>query len=673
MKINYRPDIDGLRAIAVISVIFYHAEQSIKNFKVLPGGFVGVDIFFVISGYLITSIIFKELQLTKKFSFTNFYIRRIKRILPVFLVVFITTFPFIWLFFIPVSFIDYSKSLFSSLFFVSNYFFYFSGELYDAENSLLKPLMHTWSLSIEEQFYIIFPLLLLFCFYYFRKNLSKIFFLILCISFFSMIFIFQKNESFAFFSFFSRFWELMSGSLLAILSYNKKKKYKLSNNVYSFVGLIFLCFSIFFFNNDTNFPYYSTLIPVIGTCLIIYFNNKKNLIYKILSMKFLVYVGVISYSLYLWHYPIFAIGRTTEFFGDGVSKKLFLITFVLSIITHHTIEKPIKNKTFSNLFIFIFLGFLYFILVVMSQLSIKGNIKPIRGNILNNLFVGQETSNLTVCKDKQVNKQGYCVFNPDEKKVLILVGDSHMQTLEKPLLEFANQNKFKLIILNRSTCFYFKNLDLVIKNKISQCSSDYQKFRTKIIQSEDSPFVIMGGRTQYYLSGRNFDNNEGGGNNKKKKGFYYKKANTKLFNKLKNAELVKDSFDKTTDELLNNGSKILLIYPIPEVGWNVSKKIISRLVLNSGKLESVFLSDPLTTSHKVFKKRTREIYNIYDAINSENIFRIYPEKILCNKLIKNRCVTHNSKNVFYIDDDHLSYVGAKLIVSEIRKIIFPIK
>jgi len=390
-------------------------------------------------------------------------------------------------------------------------------------------------------------------------------------------------------------------------------------------------------------------------------------------MKFLVYVGVISYSLYLWHYPIFAIGRTTEFFGDGVSKKLFLITFVLSIITYHTIEKPIKNKTFSNLFIFIFLGFLYFILVVMSQLSIKGNIKPIRGNILNNLFVGQETSNLTVCKDKQVNKQGYCVFNPDEKKVLILVGDSHMQTLEKPLLEFANQNKFKLIILNRSTCFYFKNLDLVIKNKISQCSSDYQKFRTKIIQSEDSPFVIMGGRTQYYLSGRNFDNNEGGGNNKKKKGFYYKKANTKLFNKLKNAELVKDSFDKTTDELLNNGSKILLIYPIPEVGWNVSKKIISRLVLNSGKLESVFLSDPLTTSHKVFKKRTREIYNIYDAINSENIFRIYPEKILCNKLIKNRCVTHNSKNVFYIDDDHLSYVGAKLIVSEIRKIIFPIK
>ena len=158
MSINYRPDIDGLRAIAVISVIFYHADNSTNNFKILSGGFVGVDIFFVISGFLITSIILKELNSAGNFSFKNFYIRRIKRIIPVLLLVFVSTFLFIWLFFIPTSFIDFSKSLFSSLFFVSNHYFYLSGELYDAENSLLKPLMHTWSLSIEEQYYIIFPL-----------------------------------------------------------------------------------------------------------------------------------------------------------------------------------------------------------------------------------------------------------------------------------------------------------------------------------------------------------------------------------------------------------------------------------------------------------------------------------------------------------------------------------
>tara|TARA_B100000787_G_scaffold164130_1_gene146487 strand:- start:2098 stop:4119 length:2022 start_codon:yes stop_codon:yes gene_type:complete len=673
MKINYRPDIDGLRAIAVISVIFYHAEQSIKNFKILPGGFVGVDIFFVISGFLITSIILKELKETKKFSFVSFYIRRVKRIMPVFLLVFITTFPFIWLFFIPVSFVDYSKSLFSSLFFLSNYHFYFSGELYDAENSLLKPLMHTWSLSIEEQFYVVFPLLLFVCFTFLKNHLSKIIFFTICISFLFMIFIFQKNESLAFFSFFSRFWELMCGSLIAVLNYNKKETYGLSNNIYSLIGLIFLFFSVFFFNDNTNFPYYSTSIPVIGTSLIIYFNNKENLIYKILSLKFLVYLGLISYSLYLWHYPVFAIGRITEFFGDGVSKKLFIITFALSLITYHAIEKPIKNKTFSNFSVFVFLGFFYFVLIIISQLSISGKIKAIRGDILDNLFVGQETSNLTVCKDNYINNQGYCVFNPDEKKTLILVGDSHMQTIEKPLLEFSNTNKFKLIILNRSTCFYFRDLDLVVKNKISQCSSDYQKLRSKIILSENNPIVIMGGRTQYYLSGQNFDNNEGGGNDKKSDGFYYKKDNALMVNTLKNSKLIKDSLNKTINELLSNNSKILLIYPIPEVGWNVSKKIISRLVLNSGKLEMVFASNPLTTSHKVFLKRTSEIYDIYNNINSENVFKIYPEKILCNKLIKNRCITHDQRNVFYIDDDHLSYTGAKLLVDEIKTTIFSIQ
>ena len=179
MSINYRPDIDGLRAIAVISVIFYHADNSINNFKILSGGFIGVDIFFVISGFLITSIILKELNTTGSFSFKNFYIRRIKRIIPVLLLVFVTTFPFIWLFFIPTSFIDFSKSLLSSLFFVSNHHFYLSGELYDAENSLLKPLMHTWSLSIEEQYYIVFPLILTIVFKFFKNKLLKIFLILL--------------------------------------------------------------------------------------------------------------------------------------------------------------------------------------------------------------------------------------------------------------------------------------------------------------------------------------------------------------------------------------------------------------------------------------------------------------------------------------------------------------
>ena len=231
MSINYRPDIDGLRAIAVVSVIFYHAENSIKNFKILSGGFVGVDIFFVISGFLITSIILKELKSTGSFSFKNFYIKRIKRIIPVLLFVFTITFPFIWLFFVPSSFIDFSKSLFSSLFFVSNHFFYLSGELYDSENSLLKPLMHTWSLSIEEQYYIIFPLILTLIFKFFRNKMFKIFLLIFSISLLSMIYIFPKNESLAFFSFFYKILGIVVRRYGCYFTYSKKKYRLFGRNI----------------------------------------------------------------------------------------------------------------------------------------------------------------------------------------------------------------------------------------------------------------------------------------------------------------------------------------------------------------------------------------------------------------------------------------------------------
>ena len=666
MKVNYRPDIDGLRAIAVISVIFYHADNSFNNLKILPGGFIGVDIFFVISGFLITSIILKELNETGTFSFKNFYLRRVKRIIPVLLLVFITTFPFVWLFFIPTSFLDFSKSLISSLFFLSNYHFYFSGELYDAESSLLKPLMHTWSLSIEEQYYVIFPLILTIVFKFFRKNLFKVFVLLFLISFVSMIFTFQKNESLAFFSFFARFWELILGGITAILYYKKKNSHKFNDSIYSFLGLLIIFYSILFYNDSTKSPYISTLFPVFGTSLVIYFNNKSGFIYKILSLKYLVFIGLISYSLYLWHYPVFAIGRTTEFFGDGVSKKLFIITFFLSLISYYIIEKPIKKKKFNNYKIFISLGFFYLLLILLSLASINGKIEAVRGDVLKNLFIGNETSNLTVCKDEKVNQDGYCVFNPKKNRTLILIGDSHMQTLEKPLLEFSNKNKFKLVILNRSTCFYFLDLDVIIKNRLSNCTAKYQEERRKIILSQSNATVIMGGRTPHYLSGENFDNLEGGGDNTKIKGFFYKMNNDPISKQSNNNTLINNSLNKTINDLQANNIKVLLVYPIPEVGWNVSKKLITRLALSSEGLKGIFLSNPLTTSHKVFLERSNNIYKLYNNVDNENILRIYPERVLCNTLVKDRCITHDESNVFYIDDDHLSYDGAKLIVNKIK-------
>ena len=171
MNINYRPEIDGLRAIAVISVIFYHANVVIFDEKLFKGGFIGVDIFFVISGYLITSLILRELNTTQSFSFMNFYERRVRRILPPLFFVMLLCFPFAWVHLGPVNFIDFSKSILYSIGFSSNFYFWDMGHQYAAANSLLKPFLHTWSLSIEEQYYIIFPIFLFIIFRYLRNYL----------------------------------------------------------------------------------------------------------------------------------------------------------------------------------------------------------------------------------------------------------------------------------------------------------------------------------------------------------------------------------------------------------------------------------------------------------------------------------------------------------------------
>ena len=174
MKLTYRPEIDGLRAIAVGAVILYHAQITILGYQPFKGGFIGVDIFFVISGYLITSIILKELVTTGSFSFKHFYERRIRRILPALLFVMIVSLPFAWMYLLPDSFIDFSKSILYSLGFSSNFYFHYSGQQYGAESGLLKPFLHTWSLSVEEQYYILFPIVLLITYKFFRRYLIHI-------------------------------------------------------------------------------------------------------------------------------------------------------------------------------------------------------------------------------------------------------------------------------------------------------------------------------------------------------------------------------------------------------------------------------------------------------------------------------------------------------------------
>ena len=445
MKLTYRPEIDGLRAIAVGAVILYHAQITIFGHQPFKGGFIGVDIFFVISGYLITSIILKELNTTGSFSFKNFYERRVRRILPALLFVMLISLPFAWMYLIPSSFVDFSKSILYSLGFSSNFYFHYSGQLYGDESGLLKPFLHTWSLSVEEQFYILFPIVLLITFKYFRNYLLTILVICLIISLQMADWGSKNYPSASFYFLHTRMWELLAGSILAYfeITLGHRSKNKTLNLILPSIGLFLIGHSILFFNDKMFHPSFYTLSPIIGVCLIIWFSNKDELITKILSTKLFVGIGLMSYSLYLWHYPIFAFARITDFTQGSLFNKLLLgiIIIILSVFSYYFIERPARNKKNKFKVVLSLILILIFVLVIANINIIQKNGYKDRFYITKNYELDRgkyDLENLNF--EKNYNYEDY-----NYRKNVLIVGNSHAEDI---LEIFSKTNLIDRIYFN---------------------------------------------------------------------------------------------------------------------------------------------------------------------------------------------------------------------------------
>ncbi len=346
MHISYRAEIDGLRAIAVLAVIFYHAEFTVFGHDMFKGGYIGVDIFFVISGYLISKIIITELNKTNHINIANFYERRARRILPMLLTVILVSFPFAWQYLALSSFAEHIKSIIASLLFSSNIFFYFSTIEYGADSSLLKPLLHTWSLSVEEQYYILFPVTFLFCYKYFRNYIMSIVVVGILASLLLAEIMVTRNSDLNFYILPTRMWELLVGTLLAVadIKYGRRQ-YRVLCRILPAFGLFLILYAFQFFNLNTHHPGLNSTIPVIGAALVIFFSSKDELVGVVLGARPLVWGGLISYSLYLWHFPVFALARVNNSNIDEIDKLVWIaITFILSFLSFYIIEKPFRNR-----------------------------------------------------------------------------------------------------------------------------------------------------------------------------------------------------------------------------------------------------------------------------------------------------------------------------------------
>ena len=429
---KYRAEIDGLRALAVLPVILFHA-----GFEWFSGGFVGVDVFFVISGYLITTIIISEMS-DGKFSIINFYERRARRILPALFFVMFVCLPFAWLWLTPDDLKDFGQSLVAVSVFSSNILFWLESGYFDTAAEL-KPLLHTWSLAVEEQYYILFPIFLMLTWRLGIKWVSILLSVVFVISLGVAAWATQyaahpKIISGAFFLLPTRGWELLIGVFAAFyLKYSTHLKSHTVNQVLSLLGFGLIVYSILAFDETTPFPSLYALIPTIGTVLLILCAVPKTLVHNLLSLKFFVGIGLISYSAYLWHQPLIAFARH-RLLGD-VSDLILIALCITSLMmawfSWKFVEAPFRNKEIfdrKSIYSISLLGMVLFVCIGMTlYLSNGGQID--RGLISLKSYQSlkeegfKKTSLIQDCHNNKVSTfrfEEYCHLNEEN----LIFGDS---------------------------------------------------------------------------------------------------------------------------------------------------------------------------------------------------------------------------------------------------------
>ncbi len=423
-----RNDIQGLRAFAVLSVIIYHVAP-----LRLPGGFIGVDVFFVISGYLIIASITKNLE-AKRFNFSDFYNRRLSRLAPVYIVVTLVSACLLYNSLLPSEYTSFSRSAAASFAYISNFWFYTKAGYFDTE-LLTSPLLHTWSLSVEEQFYLIIPGILYLA-YKMRISIRLTLAVLTILSLFAGIIVTNINQPAAFYFSPLRFWQFMIGGYTAL--YIRSSLYSsITRDIITFSSIAALIVCCFVISHD-DFPGWKAIIPTILTAVILAMGNKTNISYKVIGWKLPKYIGDISYSLYLWHWPLIV------YFSVEVSSDLareykllvLLSTLVLSIISYHTIENPLRRALSKKSTKFNYTSYILICSVLTSGLIVASTFKS--DSAVGSLshyegFLSYDSSAFrngqcflsSTSNDFRLYDKELCNTHTDGLTNMLLIGDSH--------------------------------------------------------------------------------------------------------------------------------------------------------------------------------------------------------------------------------------------------------
>lgn len=477
---HYRPDIDGLRAIAVLSVLGFHAFPDW-----IHGGFIGVDIFFVISGYLISYQIFLGLK-SNNFSILNFYIRRIRRIFPALITVLLSSYILGWFFLLPQEFISLAKNILAGTTFTSNFLLWSEAGYFDVA-AISKPLLHLWSLGIEEQFYIVWPLFLIFSKYY-AIDIKKGTVWILTLSFLLNIALVVNSPVADFYFPLSRFWELLAGALISwfmVYESNFSTPSSKAANWISFGALVIVILGLCTINKSSLFPGFFALIPVLAASLFIIAGPDALVNRQLLSRKLFVWIGLISYPLYLWHWVLLSFMQLVEENAWAVFELrlvVALISFPLAYFTYKIVEKPLRNGANLKIKVALLLASMGF-LSILSLVTIANHGFPQRNmgklTVLNSGDIGHEEFdrylrvNFYPCIPETI-REGSSDVDGGFKRCfqskkgadpqIAIMGDSHAEAIFIGIAEAASQ---------RNIVYYNRDGLPLISNKQYQSSFDY--------------------------------------------------------------------------------------------------------------------------------------------------------------------------------------------------------
>jgi len=648
-KLTYRPEIDGLRALAVLSVLFYHA-----GFEALSGGYIGVDIFFVISGYLITSIIYSELE-AGKFSFKNFWVRRARRILPAALAVMcITALTFAFIY--PDAFYrDFGKSLSAQSIFSANIFFWRESGYFESAAEL-KPLLHTWSLAVEEQFYFLFPFILWLSFTKLKPAVHLILLAGCLISLSISIWgAFDYPEA-TFYLLPARAWELGAGALLGITRPKFFSSNNTINNIVATSGLAMITYALFNFDKHTPFPSYNAALPVLGTCALIWANTNTNtFIGRFFSLKPIVGVGLISYSLYLWHWPVIVFCNWV--FGPDKSLIytliLFLISSTLAYLSYKFIETPIRlnRETFTTKKVI--QGALITSIITFSAgilIGLFGNsaIVDKNGTIESYYLKAIEPEpNRENCSSQNFSnaENSTCTFltNPSSDSIDIFIwGDSHGSALVPAFVKLAKTHHFNIQYAIRNGCQPVIGMKRVDSN--FKCPT-FNKNAIQAINNSKPKIVVLVG---------SFVNNLSVGK--------YRSINASNTIDPTQAQQEFATQIKATTTLIKATSAKAVVFTEPP-------RLSSNPVNNHLRKQTLGLQhDEIFATKLSHKQRINDIYNIIDESGFD--LRLNYSNFFCDE---KKCKTQYNDHSLYKDASHISNFGAEtlapLIESDLRHLL----